>query len=94
MHARIRPRVTTTTIKVPAELRDRLHGLARRDHTTLAAVVTNLLDAVEERAFWDAVRTAHEAMSAADRAGHVPDATLADDLADDADDALSGEDAW
>ena len=85
--------MAVTTIKVPAELRDRLSELARREHTTLATVIAKLLDAAEERAFWEAVREAHAAMDDEERGRYVPDATLADDLADRADDALSAEDA-
>lgn len=83
-----------TTIKVPAELRDRLSELARREHTTLATVIAKLLDAAEEQTFWQAVRDAHAAMGDVERARYVSDATLPDDLADHADDRLSAEDGW
>lgn len=47
--------MTTTTIKVPTELRDRLAELARREHTTLAGAIARSLDAAEDAAFWTAV---------------------------------------
>lgn len=86
--------MAVTTIKVPAELRDRLSELARREHTTLAAVIAKLLDAAEAQAFWEAVREAHASMSAEDRTRSIPDATLTDGLTDPGDDALSAEDTW
>lgn len=50
--------MSSTTIKVPKELRDRLATLAGQQHTTLAGVVENALDAVEESAFWSGVAAA------------------------------------
>lgn len=47
-----------TTIKVPAELRDRLTLLARRDHTTLAGAIERSLDRADSAAFWEEVRAA------------------------------------
>lgn len=49
--------MTTTTIKVPAELRDRLAERARREHTTLAGAIEHSLDAADDAAFWNEVRT-------------------------------------
>lgn len=43
---------TTTTIKVPVELRDRLAEVAGREHTTLAGAIARSLDAAENAAFW------------------------------------------
>jgi hypothetical protein len=47
--------MSTTTIKVPVELRDRLAALANREHTTLAGAIERSLDAAESAAFWSAV---------------------------------------
>lgn len=47
--------MTTTTIKVPTDLRDRLAEVARREHTTLAGAIARSLDAAENAAFWEAV---------------------------------------
>ncbi len=46
-----------TSIKVPVELRDRLSALARRQHVTLAAAITQALDVAEAAEFWEQVRT-------------------------------------
>lgn len=83
-----------TTIKVPQELRDRLATYARRDHVTLAAVIARALDDADERAFWAAVTTEHAGLFDTERASLVSDATAADDLNDDADDAISARDGW
>jgi hypothetical protein len=48
--------MTSTTIKVPAELRDRLAEVAKREHTTLAGAIARSLDRAETAAFWDDVR--------------------------------------
>ena len=86
--------MTTTTIKVPSELRDRLAERARRDHLTLAGVIEKSLEAEETREFWGAVHAANASLEEDERLATVSDAILADDLADAADDALSAEDAW
>ncbi|MGH3738544.1 MAG: hypothetical protein ACRDT6_23485 [Micromonosporaceae bacterium] len=49
--------MSTTTIKVPVELRDRLAERARRDHLTLAEEIARSLDIADDVAFWDAVRS-------------------------------------
>jgi predicted transcriptional regulator len=48
--------MTSTTIKVPTELRDRLAELAKREHTTLAGAIARSLDRAETAAFWEEVR--------------------------------------
>jgi predicted transcriptional regulator len=48
--------MTSTTIKVPTELRDRLAELAKREHTTLAGAIARSLDRAEAAAFWEDVR--------------------------------------
>lgn len=85
---------TTTTIKVPVELRDRLAEVARRKNIPMAAAIAQALDAAEEQQFWDAVQHAHATMTRAERESYGPDATLADDLDDSADDALSARGEW
>lgn len=87
-------RMTTTTIKVPVELRDRLAEVARRKNITMAAAIAQALDAAEEQRFWDAVRQAHASMAIAQRESYVSDATLTDDLDDAADDQLSALGEW
>ena len=84
----------TTTIKVPRELRDRLSALARSQHTTLAGAITHILDEADEQAFWAAIRADHALLTAEQREESAFDATLADDLADPADDRLSETDGW
>ena len=82
----------TTTIKVPAELRDRLAARARRQQTTLAGAIARALDESDERAFWEQVREDHARLTDEERGRRVDDMTLTDDLADPADDALAAED--
>lgn len=48
--------MSTTTIKVPTQLRDRLARRARLQHTTLSGAVAAALDVVEEAEFWAEVR--------------------------------------
>ena len=81
----------TTSIKVPAELRDRLAVRALRQHTTLAGAIARALDESDERAFWEQIREDHARLSDDERRRPVDDATLGDDLADPADDALAAE---
>lgn len=45
-----------TTIKVSAELRDRLALLARREHTTLAGAIERSLDRADAATFWEEMR--------------------------------------
>lgn len=80
---------STTTIKVPRTLRDRLAVRAREGHTTLAGALERALDESEEREFWEAVR-ASNAAAPGDRLASV---ALRDDLGDEGDDAL-GADGW
>ena len=51
------PAATTTTIKVPKELRDRAAGLAETGQS-LAAVLAEALDKLEEDRFWAAAEQA------------------------------------
>jgi predicted transcriptional regulator len=48
--------MTSTTIRVPTELRDRLAEIAEREHTTLAGAIERSLDRAETAAFWGTVR--------------------------------------
>lgn len=48
--------MTLTTIKVPAELRDRLAEVAKREHTTLAGAIERSLERADTAAFWEDVR--------------------------------------
>lgn len=81
----------TTSIKVPAELRDRLAARARRQHTTLASAIAGALDESDERAVWEQVREENARLTDDERSRRVDDMTLSDDVADPADDALAAE---
>jgi hypothetical protein len=48
--------MSSTTIKVSTELRDRLAELAEREHTTIAGAIARTLDRAETAAFWEDVR--------------------------------------
>ena len=48
--------MSTTTIKVPTQLRDRLAWRARMQKTTLSGAVADLLEIVEDAEFWAEVR--------------------------------------
>ena len=84
----------TTTIKIPRELRDRLSALALAQRTTLVGAITRILDDVDEQAFWAATRAENALLATDQREGRVIDATLADDLADPADNLLGETDGW
>jgi hypothetical protein len=45
-----------TTIKVPAQLHERLALLAKREHTTLAGAIERSLDRADTAAFWEEMR--------------------------------------
>jgi predicted transcriptional regulator len=86
--------MTMTTIKVPAELRDRLAARAKSENITLAAAIAKALDDSEERQFWDAVREENGRLTDMDRAAYLHDSTLLDDLDDAQDEAISLRDEW
>ncbi|PSK98297.1 hypothetical protein CLV30_12083 [Haloactinopolyspora alba] len=48
--------MSTTTIRVPRELHDRLTRHATDEGTTLAGAIERALDAEEDAAFWDEAR--------------------------------------
>lgn len=83
-----------TSIKVPRHVRDRLAERARREHATLAAVISRALDESEEREFWSKVRSDHEALSPADRTEYERGGTGTDDLRDPVDERTTEENAW
>jgi hypothetical protein len=85
--------MSSTTIKVPTGLRDRLADRARELHTTLAGAIERALDESDERLFWAAVRREHDALAPVERAEYLP-AIGTETLADDADDQLSAAGAW
>ena len=60
----------------------------------VATVISKALDDAEEREFWDRVRAVNAALTDKERASYVPDATLMDDLDDEADNELSRNNAW
>ncbi|WP_421732676.1 hypothetical protein [Cellulomonas sp.] len=80
-----------TTIKVPKDLRDRLSRLAEQERTTLAGALTAALDQVEEQQFWQQVRRANAESANAVDAGV---ATMRENVADRADDAISAAGDW
>jgi predicted DNA-binding protein len=55
--------VTTTTIKVPTELRDRISASARSRGTTAAGLLTELLDEHERAKRFSAVKSAYARLS-------------------------------
>lgn len=72
-----------TTIKVPAELRDRLAERARKEHTTLAGAIEHALNVAEAAAFWDEVRATmgtDEAQRAIDRDAETMSGASSDGL--------------
>lgn len=83
-----------TTIKVPKTLHDRIALRARREHVTLAAAIERALDEADQQEFWVAVRNENAALTDDERAAHLSDVTLRDDLTDADDDTLTDEDAW
>jgi hypothetical protein len=83
-----------TTIKVPAELRDRLAARAKKEHITLATVIAKVLDESDERQFWNAVRDENARLTDEERAEYVHDSTLLDDLRDTDDEAISIRGGW
>lgn len=85
--------MTSTTIKVPRSLRDRLAERARQQGTTLAGAIEDALDASDEQRFWDAVRAEHEGLSRDERADYLRSGGT-DDLADADDDVISERGEW
>jgi predicted transcriptional regulator len=85
--------MSSTTIKVSTELRDRLAARASACGTTMAGVISAALDESEEREFWARVRDDHARLADDARAASLADPTASDDLDDPSDGALP-EDAW
>lgn len=83
-----------TSIKVPRHVRDRLAERARREHATLAAVISRALDESEEREFWSRVRSEHADLSAGERAEYESNHAGVDNLADPVDTQVSEENVW
>lgn len=83
-----------TSIKVPRHVRDRLAERARREHATLAAVISRALDEADERDFWSKIQAEHALLSPAERAAYESNDAGKDDLADPGDQAIGEEDAW
>ncbi len=85
---------STTTIKVPKELRDRLAAVARQDHLTLATVIARALDQAEERAFWSAVNSENSSLTDSERAQYRSASAGRDNLEDQTDDELGRRGGW
>lgn len=81
--------MSSTTIKVPVELRDRLAALASRENTTLAGAIARSLDAAESAVFWaDVART----MSTTGVGSPV--SSYAEELSGSLTDGLDPEETW
>ncbi|HEV7169213.1 MAG TPA: hypothetical protein VGN49_14755 [Micrococcaceae bacterium] len=85
---------STTTIKVPKTLRDRIATRAQSEHVTLAAVIADALDAADERSFWRSVREENASLTAEQRGEYFHNSSGLENLADDEDDVLSAEGRW
>ena len=83
-----------TTIKVPRELRDRLAAQAEDRGVTMAAVISQALDELEEQTFWLAIHSAHSRLTKADREAYLREPLTKDGLVDEADMEISRNDAW
>ena len=80
--------MTSTTIKVSRELRDRLAEIARDEGTTLAGAIEQALDSQADATFWSEIaRTMGTAVASP---GAMVDAALADGL----DPAEDWSDVW
>jgi hypothetical protein len=84
--------MTSTTIKVPVGLRDRLAALASRDNTTLAGAIALCLDAAETAAFWADVARTMDAPGGSAAASDVEQ--LSASLTDGLDPEETWDDVW
>lgn len=75
--------MTSTTIKVPRELRDRLAEIARDGGTTLAGAIERALDKQADATFWSEVARTMGTAAAPPR--EILDAALTDGLDPDED---------
>jgi hypothetical protein len=83
-----------TTIKVPRELRDRLAAQAEDRGITMASVISQALDELEEQTFWLAVHSAHSSLTKADREAYLREPLTKEGLLDEGDVEISRNDAW
>jgi predicted DNA-binding protein len=60
--------MTSTTIKVPSDLRDRLNAEAKREGKTVAGVIEGLLESQARADRFRAIRAARDRMTPAERA--------------------------
>lgn len=74
--------MTATTIKVSAELRDRLNVEARRTGRTVASVIEQLFAESERVERFRQLRVARDRMTAADRASYEKETALWDGVSD------------
>lgn len=85
--------MSSTTIKVPRSLRDRLAERAEAQGTTLAGAIERALEESDEQRFWAAVRAEHDALAAEEREEYLRSGGT-DDISNATDDAISERDAW
>ncbi|MCZ2403890.1 hypothetical protein IV498_12035 [Paenarthrobacter sp. Z7-10] len=84
----------TTTIKVPKTLRDRIATRAQREHSTLAAVIDDALNAADERTFWKAVQRENASLPVGQREADIQSSSSVESLVDADDDLLSAQGRW
>ncbi len=85
--------MSSTTIKVPRTLRDRLAERAQKQGVTLAGAIERALDESDAQLFWEAVSREHNALSEVERDSYLRSGGT-DDLADAADDEISERGEW
>lgn len=84
--------MTSTTIKVPVALRDRLARRAAAEHLTLAGAIARALDESDQQRFWDAVASEHARLTPLERDSYL--STTPDGLADAEDEEISRRGEW
>lgn len=85
--------MSVTTIKVPTSLRDRIAERAREQGVPLAGVIEHALDMLDEWQFWELVWQENESLTQEEHGAYLRSGG-ADDLVDDADDAISERGEW
>jgi hypothetical protein len=62
--------MSSTTVKVPVELRDRIAARARSRHVSQAQVIFMALEALDRREFWTTVRHGYNSLRENPEAWH------------------------
>ncbi len=86
--------MTSTTIRVPRELHDRLAQHADRAGTTLAGAIAQALDAEDRAAFWSAAAAVMAGVGSPPAAPSTGAESLNGTLKDGLDPAESWADVW